>query len=28
MDKKIKKIRRDETYEDYTKTILGGFWYV
>jgi len=24
-DKKIKKIRRDETYEDYTKTILGGF---
>lgn len=25
MDKKIKKIRRDETYEDYTKTILGGF---
>jgi len=23
-DKKIKKIRRDETYEDYTKTIIGG----
>ncbi|MGM0639882.1 MAG: diaminopimelate decarboxylase [Thermotogota bacterium] len=24
-DKKIRKIRRDETYNDYTKTILGGF---
>lgn len=24
-DKKIIKIRRDETFEDYTKTILGGY---